>query len=321
MAAIRKAMAVATLALAFLLPARGQMMTAGCPVTGSDQNGNLVQCTLGTVARPLMFGVDPNDPTKTWTTTLWLTNRTTTVHEGTASLKTVDGAQVISANSISIIGGTATFGGMYFSVAPQGQIVTFLQGVAPTTVAVPAQMPVLLLQNSIDGLPDIVPSALVQQTDANGKVYQSYEVIDPSMALGGAGNGFIVPFNVAVANSDTNLLLLSASGGTVTIAVCAQEMYASSSSMVASIQVYLPPATLVAAPLSQLFAGNKDLANFIAQTPPAGWYWSPNEDVIMITGTQPFALSVSRVNTYPADGSMIQTQSYAFPLPQPPSQQ
>jgi hypothetical protein len=178
---------------------------------------------------------------------------------------------------------------------------------------VPARLVVTSGQN-IDGVPDAMAAALVQESDAAGNITRSYEVANLPANPADAGTAFGFGTDIVVPDSDVSLLFYSVLGASVTVSVYGEGSPASPAyEIVASAQIVLPPNAPVARTLSQIFATSPDFAAFISQNPPAGSLWSPNQNLIALNSRGTFSVSVSRLNPLP-DHGLIVTQSFAFPL-------
>ena len=295
------AMAI-VVALVALLPAWGQT------------NGGAVTTTLS----KLMFGVDPRDATMTWTTTLRLINRTpNAMHNEIVAVFDARGNRSV-AMFTSLYGGSNPTSEGWFWVSPVGECRLVVTGLTPTTVAAPSKVTVEALQDA-DGLPYIVASATVQETDANGLIVQSYEVVDPSTVQRTPGQAFGFGTDLGVPGLDANLILFNPNIGiTANVTVSVYDGYNTATSghtPITSVTIPVIPGSPVSQMLGQLLANNSDLANLFAN-PPAMGNGQPDpllQQVITVTSDQPVALSVSRTNVG-SDGSLTATGAYAFPL-------
>src|SRR5258708_2131447 len=104
-----------------------------------------------------MAGLDPTDPTLTWTTTLRLVNRTTGLH----NVAVIVDPQNVSSSSVRATfanGNSILLGWMRPYVSPLGEMRVVLQGVDAQAVGLP--IPVTIESRAgADGSPDIVASA------------------------------------------------------------------------------------------------------------------------------------------------------------------
>jgi hypothetical protein len=317
-------------ALVALLPARGQ-------------TGSAVTTTLSN----LMFGVDPTDSTKTWTTTLRLTNRTpNAVHSEIDTFFDNSGNQLPSPLlTSSVYGGTGAAVQEKSYISPLSENREILAGLTPTTVAILAEVTVEALQNA-DGLPDIVASATVQEADANGNIVRSYEVVDPTTVARNPGQGFAVGADIGVDGVDTVLALSGpacarqnvasasiglpkfpgrrppvracrdASAANVTVSIYdGYNIATSNHAPMASVTFRLSAGGLVSTTISQLFAQNAALIAAFANPPLMG-NGQPDymlQQLVTVTSDQPITLGVSMLNANP-DGSLVTTAAHAFPL-------
>jgi len=320
-------------ALVALLPAWGQTAT-----------GSAVTTTLSNIK----FGVDPTDGTKTWTTTLRLVNRDATMHNENVSYLDASGNQLFAMTS-DLYGASGPSNGCLLYISPLSERRRILAGLTPATLAVSAQITIEALQLS-DGLPDVVASATVQETDANGYVVQSYEVVDPTTVAKNPGQGFAIGADLGIPGVDTAFVFSGPSCGGKEIAALAPHMMlerfsrervsvggcsAGSAANVtvsvydgynivtanhvpmASVKFQLAPGDVVSETVSQLFSGNAALIAAFANPPTMG-NGQPDpmlQQLVTVTSDQPISLEVSRLKVNP-DGSLITTGAYAFPLAQ-----
>jgi uncharacterized protein (TIGR03437 family) len=289
----------------------------GCPVVGSNNNGDpVVTCTL----KGLMFGVDPTDPTRTWTTTLRVVNRTaTTKHNTIVSVRDANG------NPLAVLD-TSTFGwsdvatDSVFFTSPLGENRDILTAPAPGIVAASSQVTITSIQYA-DGMPAIVADALVQEADPNGVIVRSYAVVDLSTIKRIPGQAFCFGADVGVSGVDTNLILSNPNAGAANITVSIYDGYNIATSgegrtPVASVQVPVSAGNTISQTLSQLFANSADLASFLTQAPWVSGQPAPTlQEFVSVTSSQPFTVGVSRLNANPG-GSPVTTPAYAFPLGQ-----
>ena len=303
-------LAVAILiASATLLPVRAQDSESGSTITLSN----------------IKYGLDPTDPTKMWTTTLFVVNRhPMAAQTANLFLQNAQGA-FVNANIVDVNGhsaGTSVEAMGLHGIHPLSTWRFTVTAVDPSVIASTTGFVITNL-TAISGNIPVTAAALVQETDANGKIVSSYEVVDPRTVSTSTGNSFVVPAVMGVGGSDTMLLLSNSSTATiqVTISVYSGIGYVSAQALVATTTLSLSPG-MISQTVNQLFAGNASLQNFFLQPPPSGMTSPLNYSVVTVTSDSafPFALGVTRANASP-DGSVFQTPSNSFPLVQLPATQ
>ena len=179
-----------TLAIAILIA-----MVALLPAWG--QTGSAVTTTLS----KLMFGQDPTDPTMTWTwtTTMRVVNRTPD-----AAHNEITAMSPVCPSITTVYGGTVAADCSDISyISPLGEDRRLF---AYPAVATSSQATIESLQNA-DGIPVIVASATVQETDAKGNIVASYEVVDPTTVAKNPGTSFGFGADIGVEGVDTNIVL------------------------------------------------------------------------------------------------------------------
>jgi hypothetical protein len=298
---------------------------APCPASGG-----YVTCTLGSVAQPLMFGQDPTDQTKTWQTTIRWSNRAATANWIDAMLTDINGNYTVQAKNI-LAGGNIvpSMCCAQPTISPYGSFRVIFQGVSAAALAVPALMTV---QSSLgsDGLPNVMADALVQESDANGNIVESYEVASPTTIATAPALGFFTGLDVVVQNVDTSIIVSNAGTSPADVTVAIYDGTNTATTMdgrtpVTSITLQVAPQSIVSATVGQLLAynngqGNADIAAFLS---------NPNNDIpiggpppgfgllsafLTATSDQRIMVSFTRTQVNATTGVLTATQGFAFPL-------
>jgi len=258
-----------------------------CSLAWGQVTGSQVMTT--TKLPNVMFGQGSNGTS--FTTKFFVVNRDQLNSHG-GPMTIIDGnsnwvnAQLTDANgNVQVVAAQ----GIY-SVPAASQVMFTLQGATPSFIATPVEIDLGAYKN-VDGFPDLVASALVQQYDANGNLLTSIEVVDPT-TISASGNGFILPLDPS--SSDTVMSWSNFGSATANITVTMQPGF-----NLSLLSTPPPSVSFKFAPgmgtwsVSQLFA-NAGLASFFAQAAAAGQPLTQNS--VLVTSDQPVAPTATRLN-------------------------